>query len=36
MTGGMARERAPECDRLADLYVTHAPEGIAVSIDPVT
>jgi hypothetical protein len=36
MTGGMARERALERDRLADLYVTHVLEGIAVSIDPVT
>jgi RNA polymerase sigma-70 factor (sigma-E family) len=28
MTGGMAREGTLERDRLADLYVAHAPEGI--------
>jgi RNA polymerase sigma-70 factor (sigma-E family) len=27
MTGEMARERALERDRLADLYIAHAPEG---------
>jgi RNA polymerase sigma-70 factor (sigma-E family) len=31
MTGGMAREGALERDRLADLYVAHAPEGIRLA-----
>jgi RNA polymerase sigma-70 factor (sigma-E family) len=31
MTGGMAREGALERDRLADLYVAHAPEGLRLA-----
>ena len=31
MTGGMAPEGALERDRLADLYVVHAPEGIRLA-----
>jgi RNA polymerase sigma-70 factor (sigma-E family) len=31
MTGGMAHEGAPERDRLADLYVAYAPEGIRLA-----
>ena len=31
MPGGMAREGALERDRLADLYVVHAPEGIRLA-----
>jgi RNA polymerase sigma-70 factor (sigma-E family) len=31
MTGGMAREEVPERDRLADLYVAHAPDGIRLA-----
>lgn len=31
MTGEMAREGALEPDRLADLYVAHAPEGIRLA-----
>jgi RNA polymerase sigma-70 factor (sigma-E family) len=31
MTGGMAREGALERDRLSDLYVAHAPEGIRLA-----
>jgi RNA polymerase sigma-70 factor (sigma-E family) len=31
MTGEMAREGALERDRLADLYVAHAPEGIRLA-----
>jgi RNA polymerase sigma-70 factor (sigma-E family) len=31
MTGGMAREGTLERDRLADLYVVHAPEGIRLA-----
>jgi RNA polymerase sigma-70 factor (sigma-E family) len=31
MNGGMAREGALERDRLADLYVAHAPEGIRLA-----
>jgi RNA polymerase sigma-70 factor (sigma-E family) len=31
MTGGMAREGTLERDRLADLYVSHAPEGIRLA-----
>jgi RNA polymerase sigma-70 factor (sigma-E family) len=31
MAGGMAREGAVERDRLADLYVAHAPEGMRLA-----
>jgi RNA polymerase sigma-70 factor (sigma-E family) len=31
MTGGMAREGAPERDRLAHLYIAHASEGIRLA-----
>jgi RNA polymerase sigma-70 factor (sigma-E family) len=31
MTGGMASEGALESDRLADLYVEHAPDGIRLA-----
>ena len=31
MTGGMARDGAHERDRLADLYVAHAPDGVRLA-----